>query len=88
MATLPSYSLCLRNLPWPSFSTWSISRWRHLTENDGGPRPVRSVDEPYGLGSLSLGELRDIILGNSLLFFAFAAMLVQASLRRILAFGV
>ena len=30
----------------PPCSTWSISRWRHLTENDNGPRPVRSVSEP------------------------------------------
>ena len=67
----------------PPCSTWSISRWRHIWEDDGGPRPTRSVDEPYGLASMGIGELRDIILGNTLLLFAFTAMLVQASFDRI-----
>lgn len=67
----------------PPCSTWSISRWRNIWENDGGPRPTRSVEEPYGLTSMGLGELRDIILGNTLLLFSFAAIMIQASLDRI-----
>ncbi len=33
----------------PPCPTWSTSRWRYLTEDDAGPRPVRSVTLPFGV---------------------------------------
>ena len=61
----------------PPCSTWSISRWRFYTCMDNGPRPVRSRQLPFGLKSLRLREVRENILGNKLLFFAFDVMLRQ-----------
>ena len=52
----------------PPCSTWSISRWRFYTCQDGGPRPVRSRQLPFGQASLRLREVRENILGNKLLF--------------------
>lgn len=61
----------------PPCSTWSISRWRFCTCMDDGPRPVRSRLQPFGLTTLRLREVRENILGNKLLFFAFDVMLRQ-----------
>ena len=66
----------------PPCNTWSISRWRALTLDDG-PRPVRSVANPLGLLSLRIKEIRDVLLGNLLLFFALEITLIQAMLNRI-----
>ena len=66
----------------PPCNTWSISRWRALSIDDG-PRPVRSVNNPLGLPSLRIKEIRDVILGNRLLFFALELTLIQAMLSRI-----
>ena len=67
----------------PPCSTWSVSRWRYYLHDDEGPRPTRSAAEPFGFQSLRLKELRDILLGNVLLLFAFDLLLVQLTLGRI-----
>lgn len=67
----------------PPCSTWSVSRWRFYSHDDGGPRPTRTSLEPYGLRSLRLREVRDLLLGNVLLLFAFDLMLVQLVLGRV-----
>lgn len=67
----------------PPCSTWSVSRWRYYSHDDEGPRPTRSAAEPFGFQSLRLKELRDILLGNVLLLFAFDLLLVQLTLGRI-----
>ena len=54
----------------PPCNTWSVSRWRALWALDNGPRPLRFLDQYFGASSLSLKELKQVILGNSLLFFA------------------
>ena len=67
----------------PPCSTWSVSRWRFYTAGDDGPRPVRTVQEPFGIQSCRLSEIKDLVLGNLLLYFALAVMVIQASLGRI-----
>ena len=67
----------------PPCNTWSVSRWRAVTHGDKGPRPVRTVAEPFGEHSLRLKELRDVTLGNQLLFFALEVTLLQALLFRV-----
>ena len=63
----------------PPCSTWSISRWRYYSAiEDCGPRPTRSVGQPFGSDALTIRELLDICLGNTLLLFSFSAMLIQA----------
>ena len=67
----------------PPCSTWSISRWRHYVEEESGPRPVRSVMLPFGIEACRIGELRDLLLGYVLLFFALTILAVQAAKGRI-----
>ena len=67
----------------PPCNTWSVSRWRAVTHGDKGPRPVRTVAEPFGEQSLRLKEIRDVTLGNQLLFFALEVTLLQALLFRV-----
>lgn len=43
-----------------------------------GPRPVRSSSELWGLSSLHLRELRQVIFGNTLLTFAVELMVIMA----------
>ena len=54
----------------PPCNTWSVSRWRALLADDGGPRPVRYLDCYFGAASLSLREVLQVALGNALLFFS------------------
>lgn len=67
----------------PPCSTWSVSRWRYYTEGDDGPRPTRSMQQPYGLPTLRLRELRDTLLGNILLLFSFTVLLLQLHFGRV-----
>lgn len=67
----------------PPCSTWSVSRWRFYTEQDQGPRPIRTLEAPFGIDSCRLSEIKDLLLGNTLLFFALSVLAVQASLCRI-----
>ena len=59
----------------PPCNTWS--RARHV-QVKGGPRVVRHVDEPWGLPSLRLREMEQIIMGNLLLGFALECMTLLA----------
>lgn len=67
----------------PPCNTWSVSRWRYLLGLDRGPRPVRFHDSVFGASSLRLREIRQVLLGNSLLFFAFDMVLALGLLRRV-----
>jgi len=62
----------------PPCNTWSRARNLQL---DGavGPRLVRTVDAPWGLPSLRLGELRQVLIGSLLLGFAFECMAALAT---------
>ena len=59
----------------PPCNTWSRARNIQLK---GGPRVVRAVDDPWGLASLRLRELQQILLGNLLLGFALECMTLLA----------
>jgi hypothetical protein len=61
----------------PPCNTWSKARNIDLGEFHG-PRVVRSPDAPWGLPSLRLGELRQVMLGTLLLGFAFECMAALA----------
>ena len=39
-----------------------------------GPRVVRTVDTPWGMDCLALKEIRQILIGNQLMFFAILMM--------------
>ena len=67
----------------PPCNTWSVSRWRYLLGLDRGPRPVRFHDSVFGASSLRLREIPQVLLGNSLLFFAFDMVLALGLLRRV-----
>ena len=62
----------------PPCETWSRARYHALEKERRGPRPVRSSSELWGLGSLQLKELRQIIFGNTLLTFAVELMVIMA----------
>ena len=57
----------------PPCNTWSRARGRQLAQRQG-PRIVRTDETPWGLDSLRLRELEDVLLGNTLLSFALLAM--------------
>ena len=57
----------------PPCNTWSRARGRALHDRSG-PRIVRTNADPWGLPSLRLRELEDVILGNVLLCFAIEAL--------------
>ena len=50
---------------------------RHVLQN-GGSRVIRYPDEPWGAYPLSLRELEQMIMGNLLLGFALACMVLLA----------
>ena len=53
----------------PPCETWSVSRWRYYVEATG-PRPLRLPGAEWGLATLKLRELRQILTGNALLHLA------------------
>ena len=59
----------------PPCNTWS--RARHVQQH-GGPRVIRVVHDPWGLASLRLAELEQILMGNLLLGFALECMTLLA----------
>ena len=67
----------------PPCNTWSVSRWRALTADDQGPRPVRFLHCYYGAASLRLREIRQVVFGNSLLFFAFDIVMALGLTKRV-----
>ena len=62
----------------PPCNTWSRARNIDLGEVHG-PRVIRAPDAPWGLPSLRIGELRQVILGTLLLGFAFECMVALAT---------
>eukprot|EP00974_Lingulodinium_polyedra_P055989 5384280-Lingulodinium_polyedra.AAC.1 len=58
----------------PPCSTWSRARWNPLP-GGGGPRPLRTRDEPWGRSDLSLSarEAEKLLLGSQLLRSTMAA---------------
>ena len=67
----------------PPCNTWSVSRWRSAYGLDSGPRPVRLLTCFFGMGSLSLREIRQVLLGNALLFFAFDMVYAMGIIQRV-----
>ena len=59
----------------PPCSTWSIARFRHWLP---GPRPVRSIHQPWGLDGLLSWEQTAVDLANVLLHAAFQFCLALA----------
>jgi hypothetical protein len=62
----------------PPCNTWSRARNIDLGEVHG-PRVIRAPDAPWGLPSLRIGELRQVMLGTLLLGFAFECMVALAT---------
>lgn len=62
----------------PPCETWSRARYHELENGGRGPRPLRSSSELWGLSSLRLKELLQIIFGNTLLTFAVELMVILA----------
>ena len=62
----------------PPCNTWSKARNIELADCHG-PRVVRSPEAPWGLLSLRLGELRQVMLGTLLLGFAFEYLAALAT---------
>eukprot|EP00438_Fugacium_kawagutii_P011894 Skav219175 [mRNA] locus=scaffold648:409701:433350:- [translate_table: standard] len=53
----------------PPCETWSAARWRSVTHNDGGPRPMRCRTSPWCLPDSSIAELRQVQCANELLCY-------------------
>ena len=61
----------------PPCETWSRARSRKLEDAPtGGPRPVRSQQQPWALPSLRLKEITQVLFGNTLLTFALEMMVL------------
>eukprot|EP00435_Cladocopium_sp_Y103_P066288 s450_g28.t1 len=66
----------------PPCETWSKAREVSLSPNSAlpsdehapGPRVIRTVPQPWGLSSLTLRELHQIIIGNQLMLFSVCIM--------------
>eukprot|EP00435_Cladocopium_sp_Y103_P022598 s1873_g5.t1 len=65
----------------PPCETWSKAREVSLSHDSAestdavqGPRVIRTVPQPWGLTSLTLRELRQIIIGNQLMLFSICIM--------------
>jgi len=61
----------------PPCETWSRAREHTLASTTKrGPRVIRSAQQPWGFGSLSLREIRQILVGNQLMMFCLMMMTV------------
>ena len=71
MLTIARNGQILGLLLGPPCETWSIARYAQLLDESGnvkkGPRPLRDDPQCWGLPKLSLRELEQISVGNSLL---------------------
>ena len=54
----------------PPCETWSKAREVQLDSSDWGPRPLRSILEPWGFEELTIREPHQLITGNALLGIA------------------
>eukprot|EP00435_Cladocopium_sp_Y103_P009245 s1408_g2.t1 len=61
----------------PPCNTWSRARAVKLSDRPG-PRIIRTPSEPWGLQTLRLGELEQILLGTVLLGFSLECLLALA----------
>ena len=64
----------------PPCETWSVSRWRRY-ESQQGPRPLRSGEERFveiwGWHYLTIRELRQLVVSNSLLLYMIRIFICQ-----------
>ena len=51
----------------PPCETWSVARLRAWLAQDGGPAPVRTIDEPWGMKDNSLRLQRQVDCANDLM---------------------
>ena len=51
----------------PPCETWCAGRFNQLLDGKPGPRPLRSITQPWGVNGLTRREQRQIDLGNALL---------------------
>ena len=59
----------------PPCETWSRAREHTLAGSQrSGPRVIRTLAQMWGLSSLALKEIRQILVGNQLMFFALHMM--------------
>ena len=54
----------------PPCETWSKAREVRLDDTDWGPRPIRNAQELWGMEHLTIREMRQLLMGNSLLGIA------------------
>ena len=54
----------------PPCETWSKAREVRLDDTDWGPRPNRNAQELWGMEQLTIREMRQLLMGNSLLGIA------------------
>ena len=61
----------------PPCETWSRAREHQIQSNSRcGPRVIRTSTQPWGLDSLSLKEIRQILVGNQLMHFCITMLTV------------
>ncbi len=72
----------------PPCETWSRARSRGglpgLSRGDGGPRTLRHIDCPQGLGQLKVKEAKQLAMANRLLCFSLTMMLCALQVHRLL----
>ena len=59
----------------PPCESWSGARFENSEETR--IRPVRSPDRPWGLASMSLKEITQVVVGNVLMFFVLILLIIQ-----------
>eukprot|EP00438_Fugacium_kawagutii_P003190 Skav218035 [mRNA] locus=scaffold214:554591:559293:+ [translate_table: standard] len=65
----------------PPCETWSVARWGSLLHKDSGPRPVRTLRQPWALQSSSVRELKQVSLSNDLLQYWFLMIAIATRLQ-------
>ena len=66
----------------PSCETWSAARLL-----PGGPRPVRSYDDPWGLPALTRSDHRQVMIGTALVQFLLDMLALAGKLGISLRYG-
>ena len=68
----------------PPCETWSAVRFNPLSDDKHGPRPIRSLEEPWGITTTTRREKEQLTIGNALLraalIFAAACSVAEASM--------
>lgn len=60
----------------PPCETWSVARWRSVFHADGGPKPARTSQEPWGRLSSSLRLQLQTLTANRLMHFWLVVALI------------